>query len=101
MGALKLLKTSAGPQQTNISLLFFSCLKTDINHHPGLFVKVVLEYDVIRPTKEAHMIHFKPGSKSSLKGLRALWSAFLIVVFFLMIRRPPRSTLFPYTTLFR
>src|SRR3712207_8657732 len=23
------------------------------------------------------------------------------VVFFLMIRRPPRSTLFPYTTLFR
>src|SRR3712207_8034378 len=25
----------------------------------------------------------------------------MIVVFFLMIRRPPRSTLFPYTTLFR
>src|SRR5687768_17754085 len=25
----------------------------------------------------------------------------LLVVFFLMIRRPPRSTLFPYTTLFR
>src|SRR3712207_6974538 len=24
-----------------------------------------------------------------------------VVVFFLMIRRPPRSTLFPYTTLFR
>src|SRR3989442_11578271 len=27
------------------------------------------------------------------------WSQF--VFFFLMIRRPPRSTLFPYTTLFR
>src|SRR2546427_12827948 len=26
---------------------------------------------------------------------------FTIVFFFLMIRRPPRSTLFPYTTLFR
>src|SRR5471030_3376070 len=26
---------------------------------------------------------------------------FLLFVFFLMIRRPPRSTLFPYTTLFR
>src|SRR5215208_7397848 len=26
---------------------------------------------------------------------------FLVVFFFLMIRRPPRSTLFPYTTLFR
>src|SRR5476649_618795 len=27
--------------------------------------------------------------------------AFFCVFFFLMIRRPPRSTLFPYTTLFR
>src|SRR2546429_7548720 len=26
---------------------------------------------------------------------------FLLAFFFLMIRRPPRSTLFPYTTLFR
>src|SRR3712207_9176448 len=26
---------------------------------------------------------------------------YTIVFFFLMIRRPPRSTLFPYTTLFR
>src|SRR2546428_14097217 len=25
----------------------------------------------------------------------------MVMVFFLMIRRPPRSTLFPYTTLFR
>src|SRR3989442_14143765 len=25
----------------------------------------------------------------------------IVVIFFLMIRRPPRSTLFPYTTLFR
>src|SRR6266436_8034192 len=30
-----------------------------------------------------------------------LWGHLLRVVFFLMIRRPPRSTLFPYTTLFR
>src|SRR3712207_7227283 len=28
-------------------------------------------------------------------------NSILIVFFFLMIRRPPRSTLFPYTTLFR
>src|SRR5207245_9676495 len=28
-------------------------------------------------------------------------SVFYIFFFFLMIRRPPRSTLFPYTTLFR
>src|SRR6266536_3678394 len=25
----------------------------------------------------------------------------LLIIFFVMIRRPPRSTLFPYTTLFR
>src|SRR5438132_13186771 len=30
-----------------------------------------------------------------------LFSFDSLVVFFLMIRRPPRSTLFPYTTLFR
>src|ERR1022692_5153101 len=32
-----------------------------------------------------------------------MWGPLLVFVFFffLMIRRPPRSTLFPYTTLFR
>src|SRR5215217_8869233 len=35
-----------------------------------------------------------------------MWCYYLVLVndffvFFLMIRRPPRSTLFPYTTLFR
>src|SRR3712207_7037639 len=30
-----------------------------------------------------------------------VWDPFLYIFFFLMIRRPPRSTLFPYTTLFR
>src|SRR2546425_13345664 len=30
-----------------------------------------------------------------------LFRFFLFFFFFLMIRRPPRSTLFPYTTLFR
>ena len=32
------------------------------------------------------------------------WTTFfrsIFVIFFLMLRRPPRSTLFPYTTLFR
>src|SRR2546426_8420336 len=30
-----------------------------------------------------------------------MFSSFYLLFFFLMIRRPPRSTLFPYTTLFR
>src|SRR4249919_4291096 len=29
------------------------------------------------------------------------WLVWVVVFFFLMIRRPPRSTLFPYATLFR
>src|SRR2546428_8503839 len=29
------------------------------------------------------------------------WGVWNYIFFFLMIRRPPRSTLFPYTTLFR
>src|SRR2546430_8155316 len=36
-----------------------------------------------------------------LFSLRVLRLIIFILFFFLMIRRPPRSTLFPYTTLFR
>src|SRR6266496_6185657 len=39
------------------------------------------------------------SSYQILYGLFALFCFFFF--FFLMIRRPPRSTLFPYTTLFR
>src|SRR6266511_4170108 len=42
----------------------------------------------------------RPGISSLLWALSGtLWP--LLLFFFLMIRRPPRSTLFPYTTLFR
>src|SRR2546427_12568743 len=37
----------------------------------------------------------------SVVSLCYLSSLLLLSFFFLMIRRPPRSTLFPYTTLFR
>src|SRR3712207_8186154 len=30
-----------------------------------------------------------------------MYRIYIMILFFLMIRRPPRSTLFPYTTLFR
>src|SRR2546430_15532516 len=36
-----------------------------------------------------------------LANLTSYASVFNVIFFFLMIRRPPRSTLFPYTTLFR
>src|SRR6266849_8213476 len=35
------------------------------------------------------------------RGIDSSFSNFSLFFFFLMIRRPPRSTLFPYTTLFR
>src|SRR5437879_13770700 len=38
---------------------------------------------------------------SSILFLLHSLTSFLFLFFFLMIRRPPRSTLFPYTTLFR
>src|SRR5207249_11433080 len=38
--------------------------------------------------------------RSALEGRVTVGRVFA-AVFFLMIRRPPRSTLFPYTTLFR
>src|SRR5947199_10497587 len=37
----------------------------------------------------------------SFASLSLRMSLYFHLVFFLMIRRPPRSTLFPYTTLFR
>src|SRR5204863_8729664 len=38
---------------------------------------------------------------SMLFAMLAVVPTVAVLVFFLMIRRPPRSTLFPYTTLFR
>src|SRR6267154_628006 len=42
----------------------------------------------------------KSGLHHSRTSTTPMYSLFLLF-FFLMIRRPPRSTLFPYTTLFR
>src|ERR1044071_9641924 len=39
--------------------------------------------------------------RASEGGWRCVPGGYYCCVFFLMIRRPPRSTLFPYTTLFR
>src|SRR5208337_214596 len=47
-------------------------------------------------------IYKASGAASKASQARVLGSPDALTgVFFLMIRRPPRSTLFPYTTLFR
>src|SRR3954466_13407040 len=49
-----------------------------------------------RPARhDGHAMQAAGGSFGSV------WVCIRGVLFFLMIRRPPRSTLFPYTTLFR
>src|ERR1039457_6105939 len=40
-------------------------------------------------------------SSATAGALSPYWPCGSVFFFFLMIRRPPRSTLFPYTTLFR
>src|SRR5256885_3194641 len=47
-----------------------------------------------------HESHLRAVSSLALSFMYFQFSHFLFF-FFLMIRRPPRSTLFPYTTLFR
>src|SRR6266540_3647557 len=42
----------------------------------------------------------QPNDGGGIFGSKSVHDV-IVVVFFLMIRRPPRSTLFPYTTLFR
>src|SRR5438067_11302701 len=42
--------------------------------------------------------YFEEMTRDSQKKLMVIA---MYMIFFLMIRRPPRSTLFPYTTLFR
>src|ERR1022692_763456 len=52
-------------------------------------------------------VHFPPDAvvqppihiSETTRAQEEIWPE--VVFFFLMIRRPPRSTLFPYTTLFR
>src|SRR5690606_41918356 len=45
--------------------------------------------------------HVADIASASLPDVPIITSRFLSYFFFLMLRRPPRSTLFPYTTLFR
>src|SRR5437667_7735519 len=46
-------------------------------------------------------MHIFTSNVLLLKVTYSFYDRIFILFFFLMIRRPPRSTLFPYTTLFR
>src|SRR5574338_137145 len=58
---------------------------------------------LLEKKKQLHAVHRTARRRLSVAPslLPRARRAFRSVFFFLMIRRPPRSTLFPYTTLFR
>src|SRR5438093_1571279 len=80
-------------------------------HEPG--IRKMLEKNVgavlIDRPANVEKITFVESSLANLPGARstsrfdvhAIYEKKIDVVFFFMIRRPPISTLFPYTTLFR
>src|SRR5476651_1434608 len=85
--------TRLNSSHANISYAVF-CLKTKKLPHmrPFLLFHMAIIVFVVRQT---------PGEADFLFSLVKITYASERLLFFLMIRRPPRSTLFPYTTLFR
>src|SRR6476646_4088891 len=86
---------------------------SELQSHSDLVCRLLLEQkkhidDVVDPLHETKRqlrriaVQRRRGPQRAVVGLCAEeLVAEIAVVFFLMIRRPPRSTLFPYTTLFR
>src|ERR1039457_2274021 len=66
----------------------------------NLVCRLLLEKKIPRPSSPRSGVAAKDGGHE--QHVHAVQhSAEFWIFFFLMIRRPPRSTLFPYTTLFR
>src|SRR6516225_4869232 len=74
--------------------------KKDVNHGPHT-LRIAHSHRVAQQLRQARRVaarHRQVGRKGlEQRHAKALEHR----IFFLMIRRPPRSTLFPYTTLFR
>src|SRR5215813_14595606 len=72
---------------------------SELQSRPHLVCRLLLE----KKKKTAVVCRGRPsgGQRPSAAASTAPCLRALPLFFFLMIRRPPRSTLFPYTTLFR
>src|ERR1039457_5730195 len=83
-----------------ISYAVFCLKKKKKNQHARLRTRNEVDAPAIRLTRITTHIHHSSICKSFCILLFFLFF-FFFFFFFLMIVRPPRSTLFPYTTLFR
>src|SRR5215469_11268753 len=81
--------TRLNSSHVEISYAVFCLKKKKHKHRSVLVIGAVAQipHDFARPSSDGYQVNV---------GLSAVF-----LFFFLMIRRPPRSTLFPYTTLFR
>src|ERR1044071_3700242 len=69
--------------------------RVDISYAVFCLKKNFVTFSYVRKRHDAHIFSL------CVMVVTAAEAAVGFAIFFLMIRRPPRSTLFPYTTLFR
>src|SRR3954462_2740701 len=81
---------------------------SELQSHDNLVCRLLLEKKTVVSTQGSHPVSAIARATATMTFRRimprsslALETATRLLFFFLMIRRPPRSTLFPYTTLFR
>src|SRR5476651_1793198 len=86
--------TRLNSSHANISYAVF-CLKKKNRFYTEFFV------DNKTSQVKAYESKYDTGGGTVMTSVEVDEYEAVDVVFFLMIRRPPRSTLFPYTTLFR
>src|SRR5476649_1278161 len=96
---------SSGPDQSWRTICVRSEEHTsELQSHSDLVCRLLLEKKKQLTSLGAGAVLIEDATRSSAVRERypdGIDYVLVLVVFFLMIRRPPRSTLFPYTTLFR
>src|SRR5215211_81207 len=77
---------------------------SELQSHSDLVCRLLLEKKKHASPATSASKHATQRTLAHFSGRlihRSAWKGYFPKFFFLMIRRPPRSTLFPYTTLFR
>src|SRR5471030_3492965 len=103
--------------ETITSIILIKLIRVSLGtvRHPRRFKIVVIDLQItlkqmlrdfigirVNRGKKRGMVNITSSVKSRERsGINNIIHQLILLFFFLMIRRPPRSTLFPYTTLFR